>query len=142
MDFDIIKPGGDVGGTTLTLFGPNNVYYEKFTDHFMVYVFFKPRLNAGGVNNSNFPTANPRENRSLSMNGFTVFSKSFPNPAQNNGANILASLNALALAGLDEKNPYVTSCAYPTIAFEVIGFPSSSYYGRMAQDSTPTITLR
>ena len=142
MDFDIIKPGGDIGGTTLTLFGPNNVYYEKFSDHFMVYVFFKPRLKIGGLNNSNFVTANPRENRSLSMNGFTVFSKTFPNPTQNNGANILTTGNTLTLQGLDEKNPSVTSCSYPTISFEVVGFPSSSYYGRMTQDSTPTITLR
>lgn len=145
MDMDIVKTGTNGANDVLTLLGPNNIYYEKFTDHFMVYVFFKPRRKAGGigtVNNSLVPTLNPRENRNVDMSGFAVFSKSFLNPAQNNGANILAPLNALALAGLDEKNPYVTSCSYPTISFEVIGFPSSSYYGRMAQDSTPTITLR
>jgi len=144
MDLDVIKPGGNLGfsADSLTLHGPNNIYYEKFSDHFMVYVFFKPRLNIGGLGNSNFVTANPRENRNLSMSGFTVFSKLFENPAQNNGANILTSNNTLSVAGLDEKNPYITSCSYPTVSFEVVGFPSSSYYGRMPQDSTPTITLR
>lgn len=145
LDVDVLKPDSDiVSGEGVRLVGPNNLCYEKFNDHFMVYVFFKPRTTIGGIGNSNFVTANPRENRSLAMNGFTVFSKTFPNPAQNNGANILGSNSSIGNASLGqvEKNPYVTACSYPTVSFEVVGFPTTAYYGRMSQDSTPTITLR
>jgi hypothetical protein len=116
---------------------PTGLYYEKFSDHFMVYVFYEAYGILGVTSN-----VNPRSNRTSAFNNFTVFSKTFPDPTQNNGLNILGGvLNPIGIPA-NEKNPFVTSCSYPTVSFEVVGFPSTSYYGRLPQDSTPTINLR
>lgn len=117
----------------------DGIFYEKYETYFIVYVYL-PYFYGSFTNGT---ALNPRENRSVDTRPIVAYSQRFPYPTANNGYDVLKS----NLSNLDwdthrNKNPYFTTCTYPTVSFDVIGYTANTYNGRLAQDSTPTIILR
>lgn len=117
----------------------DGIFYEKYETYFIVYVYL-PYFYGSFANGT---ALNPRENRSVDTRPIVVHSQRFPYPTANNGYNILkANLASLGWENLRNRNPYFTTCTYPTVSFDVVGYTANTYNGRLAQDSTPTIVLR
>lgn len=123
------------------------IFVEKFSDHFIITVLLNP--NWLRLPNYYFGTTlSPRENRDVLIKACTAISSRFPYPASNNGYKLLSNISATGGLGIGnatlatEKQFEITSCDYPTVTFEVIGYSSGAYNGRMSQTSTPTISLQ
>ena len=130
---------------TITNYGVQNIYYEKFDTYFVIYVFF-PYFSGGGVFS---PTNNfsPINNRDNPLKRVFAHSTLFPYPTTNNGYDITDTLPAVgggvnSISNFRSKEPFVQTCVYPTVSFEVIGYPSNAYQSMLSQSSTPSIVLR
>ena len=118
--------------------GTNGLYYEKFDNYFVIYCV-ATTIATIGTNQRN-PRLNRDSNGGLS---YVSFSSKIPYPTANNGYDVLnGTITSLQESNHRNKNPRTNTNTYPTVSFEVIGYPSTSYSGRLAQGSTPTIIFR
>lgn len=138
------------------------LYYEKYPDHFIIYCAAPVNKNNPAVNTNSYLSffenlswwqnatntpegnINPRTNRnSFAGLRFRALSSRFPYPTANNGYNVLdRTINSGAENNNRNKNPRYADCVYPTVSFEVIGYPSYAYSSRLPQSNTPTIQLK
>jgi hypothetical protein len=131
------------------------LYYEKFPDHFIIYCVAPANLSNPISNDTVFnpgsifsqdninQNLNPRKNRNSSAGlAFLTFSTKIPYPTNNNGYDVLDyTINSISESAHKNKNPVIVKCVYPTVAFEVVGYPSQAYSSRLSQSNTPTIQL-
>jgi hypothetical protein len=137
------------------------LYYEKFSDHFIIYCIapINLKFRQAGSNFGFFDWGiifgnlfsddiagnyNPRKNRDSTAGlKFHTFTTKLPYPTANNGYDVLDyNINSSSESSHRSKNPIYTTCVYPTISFEVVGYPSQAYNGRLSQSNTPTIQLK